>query len=64
MSGYDVRKDKFIENYITMDWKNKLYIYKNQDGKDIVLTGNKKLQAGIYSLLVVFAVMYHFIRYS
>ena len=37
--GYDVRKNNFIENYITMDWKNKLYIYKNQDGKDIVFDG-------------------------
>ncbi len=37
--GYDVRKNKFIENYITMDWKNKLYTYKNQDGKDIVFDG-------------------------
>ena len=39
MPGYDVRKNNFIENYITMDWKNKLYIYKNQDGKDIVFDG-------------------------
>ena len=34
-----LEKNNFIENYITMDWKNKLYIYKNQDGKDIVFDG-------------------------
>lgn len=44
--GYDVRKNNFIENYITMDWKNKLYIYKIKMGKILFLMENKSYKLG------------------
>lgn len=51
VSGYDVRKDKFIENYITMDWKINCTYIKIKMGKILFLTGNKSYKPGFIPCL-------------